>query len=149
MEPNLDQINEPQFPEGHVKLTFHGYQGPNPFVATATIDGVTSQCMFSPAPPKAYSKKQMRAAFEEGFDLPFGTFEKAENCDREAVIALMIASVKTAWGDHAVGGTAQAIAHNLCDSIMRLQFQYQGATGEDLYAMICAEEEDAKKAARE
>ena len=49
MEPNLDQINEPQFPEGQVKLTFHGYLSTDPAALATTetwTETYTSQDLF-------------------------------------------------------------------------------------------------------
>ena len=116
--------DEPQFPEGHVKLDFFSYTGNDNFTATATINGKTSTVMFSPALPKAYSATQANAAFEEGAGLPFGTLEKARFLDKEAVEAAVAAMEKAQFGDHAVGRTASAIAHSVCGVIMRLKFAY-------------------------
>ena len=117
--------DEPQFPEGHVKLDFFSYGGNDNFTGTATINGKTSTVMFSPARPKEYSKTQAHAAFEEAVGLPFGTLQKAKYMDKEALDAAVAASSKVQYGDHAVGPTASAIAHSVCMTISVLNFSYK------------------------
>ena len=110
---------EPRFPEGHVKLVFDDLRARAPL-------------SYSPCLPRNYTKHQARNAFEEGFDLPPGTIEKAWLADREAMRALMFAMGKTQHGDFASDPTARAIAHNVCSNIMLAKIAYQAKTGDKL-----------------